>query len=229
MIQELTWDTELFGRKIGRIEAVPREEELTELFAQANKQQFRYLTCRVRDSEISTVQLLEKYGFYLTDIGVVWERGVEVTEEPRIPAKDATIEDIETIRAIASGLFKDSRFYHDPFFTKEEADRLYQAWAENLLKGFADKVFLIGSKGFISCKASGDAGEISLIGVAALYQGKGIGAALVLNALKWFKEIEAAKVTVRTQASNIKSMRFYQHLGFKLKTIDITVGKILAL
>lgn len=226
MIRELIWDTEFFNRKIGAIDKVTSDLELKELLAYATKQQFRYLVCRLMANEIASIQVLGKNNFYMTDIGVTWERDVEV-ESPRIPARVGTIEDIDTVKRVAKGIFKDGRFYQDPFFTKEEADRFYQVWAKNSLKGFADKVFLIEDKGFITCKISDNVGSIPLIGVSESYQGKGMGTALVLNAMKWFKERGINRVTVRTQAGNNKSMRFYEHLGFEVKTIDVTMGKIL--
>lgn len=227
MIQELTWDTGFFGRKIGRITEVRTCENLCELLAEAKKQQYEYLICRVMADEIFTVQMLEKQSFYLIDIGMVWERGIAEIEAPLSPAKDGTSEDIDSVKKIASGLFKYGRFFHDPFFTDAEAERLYQTWAENLAKGIADKVFLIKDQGFITCKVSDNAGNIPLIGVSAEYRGRGIGTALVFHALRWFKERDVKSVNVRTQSSNMNAIKFYEHCGFKVKAIDITMAKIL--
>ncbi len=222
MIYELIWDTELFGRKIGKLDGISADEELKKILAQATEEDFKYITCRVNASEIHTIQNLEKVGFYLTDVGVVFERNVKPIEKPKIIAKEATIEDVGTLNKISTGLFRSGRIYNDPYFTKEEADRFYQKWAENSVRSINDKVFLIDEKGFITCKPSGN---IDLIGVSTNYQGKGIGTALVHNAINWFNKIGINNVTVRTQGGNSITIKFYEYLGFRIKTLDITMGK----
>jgi len=226
MIEELKWDTDLLGRKIGRITEVTTDATLDILLSSALTEQYRYLTCRI--NEFTKIQLLEKHGFYMTDIGIVWERNVTVFSEPEIIARVGGLDDVPIIRKIATDLFRESRFYHDPFFSDQEADMIYQAWAENSLKGFADRVFLIEDKGFITCKKSDDTGDIPLIGVALSCQGKGIGTSLVLSAMKWFKKERVNKVTVRTQANNIRAIKFYEQLGFSVKSVDMTMGNILS-
>jgi GNAT superfamily N-acetyltransferase len=229
MIEELTWDTGLFGRKIGRLTEVPSEKILGNILEDAKEQKYRYLTCRLSANKIDDVRILEKKGFYLTDIGILLERDMDAIEETPIPVREALVNDIAMLKEMVKGVFTDSRFYHDPFFTNDEADRAFQAWIENAVKGFADKVLLIGNEGFITCKVSGTTGNIHLIGVSPLYRGRGIGTALVLHALRWFKEQGLKNVTVRTQAGNSNSIKFYTHLGFKIKAVDISMGKILAL
>ncbi|HAM49194.1 MAG TPA: hypothetical protein DCP92_00295 [Nitrospiraceae bacterium] len=230
MIHELVWDTRFFGRKIGEMRNVSSDEEVKKSLVQAIREHFRYLMCRVSAHEIRAVQILENQGFYLTDVGVTLGKRVDLvdlSEKAQSSAKEGTIEDVGTLKTIAAGLFKCGRFYQDHFFTREEADRVYQAWAENSVKGFADKVFLIGEKGFITCRASGDTGDIPLVGVAAPYQGKGVGTALVRNALMWFHKSGVRTVTVRTQAGNDHAINFYERLGFRVKTVDLTLSTVL--
>ncbi|MHB8880749.1 MAG: GNAT family N-acetyltransferase [Thermodesulfovibrionales bacterium] len=227
MIVELTWDSEFFGRKIGRINSVPSEIELKGMLGDAVEKQYKYLTCRLSAAEISTVQRLERSGFYVTDVGVIMGRTLDDPGEPMIHPVEGVAADAIRIRKIAAGLFRGGRFYQDPFFTPEEADRLYQAWAENSLKGSADKVFYIDDRGFIVCKTDGAAGNIPLVGVTAENRSQGVGSSLVRQALLWFKQEGAGSVTVKTQAGNKRAISFYQKQGFSLQTGDITMGKIL--
>ncbi|MBI5635055.1 MAG: GNAT family N-acetyltransferase [Nitrospirae bacterium] len=227
MIQELAWDTEFFGRKIGIIPVVVSAEEADVLIAEARKQEFRYLISRLTPTEIASVQILEQKGFYTTDIGIVWHRSLQDIESPRVLAREGTKEDNATVQQISAGIFREGRFYKDPFFTREEADRLYRTWAENLLKGDADKVFLIGNEGFVACKVNGNTGSITLIGVSAEYQNRGVGKDLVRNALAWFREKGADIATVRTQAGNRNAIAFYESVGFRVRNLDITLGRII--
>ncbi len=226
MIKELVWDSAFFGRKIGKNIDVPHDEDLLrDELADAARQEFVYLNCRLPAYDITVVQRLERYGFYLTDIGIVWETRPEELNGSITYAREASFLDAVSVQEIAAGLFRDGRFYHDPFFTHEEADRLYKAWAENAIKGQADKVFLVENKGFIACKVSGSVGEIPLIGVAEPYQGQGIGAVLVRAAAKWFLKMNIKSMAVRTQAGNTKAVKFYERNGFKIKRVDITMAK----
>src|SRR4030042_6111447 len=69
--------------------------------------------------------------------------------------KVATYEDIPMLKRTIKSLFLESRFYNDPFFSKQDADKLYQAWIENSVKGHAaDIVFCISHTGFVACKKS---------------------------------------------------------------------------
>lgn len=234
MIVKLKWDSELFGRKIGRLTVVPSEEKLKGIVNQAVKEGYRYITCRVVLKRVPDIQLLESQGFYLTDIGVVWEKEIDLhISNPKSQisnslVREATIKDIPTLKSMVKGLFNDSRFFNDPFFTKKEADKVYQAWIENSLNDKTVKTFLIKDCGFITCKKmSKNKGDISLVGVVSKVQGKGIGSSLILRALDWFNENRMKTVTVRTQLNNVNAMNCYNKMAFKVKYVDITMGLIL--
>lgn len=228
MIREISWDSEFFGRKIGRLERVGSVEELESWLGEARREGFSYLTCRLDAGDIRTVQILEKGGFYLTDIGIIW--GCEPGElaEPAFSVREGRPQDDHIVSRIADGLFRGGRFYRDPFFSEEEADRLYRTWAVNSLRGFADALLMIEDKGFIACRiGEGGRGDISLFGVAAGCQRQGIGAALVLGAIRWFRSKGISFITVRTQASNSRASRLYERHGFRLHEVDIVMARIL--
>ncbi len=140
----------------------------------------------------------------------------------------ATPQDIPTLKKMVRGLFPDSRFYNDPFFSKREADRLYQAWIENSVKAeAADIVFCVPETGFITCRRSTEkTGEIVLLGIKKNLRGKGFGSALARAAMQWFAEEKVKNVTVRTQLRNLKALNFYLARGFSPKSYDIILAKI---
>ena len=228
MIEEIAWDTAFFGRKIGRIAPPASAEEIRQILEWAGREKFAYLTCRLDALEVRAVQILETAGFYVTDFGLVFERGPEGLKPPRKAVRQAAPEDSDAVGRIAADLFSDGRFYRDPFFTGDEASRLYRAWAENSVKGTAaDRVFLIDGEGFVTCKISGGEGKIVLFGVSADHRGKGTGSALILTALGWFRDEGALRVKVRTQAGNLPAIGFYGRMGFMVSSADITMGKVL--
>lgn len=229
MIEELEWDSRFFGRKIGILKSPPSSgKRLLKALDDAQSRGFRYLTCKIKKGDFKGIQLLEHVGFYLTDIGVTWEKNIKSsTVNPGIQV--ALEKDIGSLKSLTKDLFRHSRFYHDPFFKKSEADKLFRAWVENSVRGdAADVVFWIKESGFVTCRRlSATRGEIPLIGVAEGKRGKGIGSSLVSAAMRWFRDEKVRGMRTRTQLVNIRAMNFYRDIGFQLKEFDVVMGKIL--
>jgi dTDP-4-amino-4,6-dideoxy-D-galactose acyltransferase len=237
MIEELKWDSEFFKRKIGKLRiGSETPKRIKQAIEKAKKEGFKYIICKVQSQKTAFTKFLESSGFYLSDIGVIWAIEPEkflykknnLNLNNRKSLKIATDEDLPLLKKMVKSLFLESRFYHDPFFSKREADNLYQTWIENSVKGItADIVFYIPYKGFIVCKKLHRyKGEIVLIGVKKGFRGKGIGRFLIQTAMEWFKIQDARLVTVRTQFKNLNAMNFYVKLGFYIKKYDLIFSKI---
>ena len=237
-IEQLTWDSAFFRRKIGALKAPSADlSALKDILKEAKKDGFSYLTCRFAVQDTGLISHLESNGFYLTDIGVTLTaetRRYFSKEKQSRPAKKhaiqtATLEDIPALQKYITSLFPESRFYNDPFFSGDDADRLYRAWIENSVRGeAADIVFHIPGAGFISCRKAGKhSGQIVLIGVRKSFRGKGYGTALITEAMAWFRKKRINAVSVRTQLRNTEALNFYLHTGFIVKEYDIVFGRIL--
>ena len=238
MIKELKWDSAFFKRKIGQLQ-VSREtlHEVPRAVEKARVEKFRYLLCRLNAQDTYLIRELESTGFYLCDIGVTWQKrtaGLTPTGAGSrgffagAPPRRAAGEDVPMLRDVVRSLFRDSRFYHDPFFSEEEAERLYQTWIENSVKGeAAEIVFCVPGKGVVACGKSDHSGKIVLIGVKEDARGQGIGRALTEKAMEWFIDQGLDSACVRTQLRNLGAMNFYCRLGFTVTEYDITLGKVL--
>ena len=238
MIKELIWDSALFKRKIGEFIPVSRKpSRVKNALKKAKEEGFKYLICRIKSQDTVFIRLLETLGFYLTDIGVIltiktdtfFQKNSQRESIIGKSIKAAAYDDIPMLKGLVKSLFLESRFYDDPFFTKDEADRLYAAWIENSVKGqAADVVFCISQTGFIACRKSGkNSGEIVLIGIKANHRGKSFGTSLISEAMQWFKKQKITQISVRTQLKNLSALNFYVNLGFLPKEYDIVFGKIL--
>jgi len=238
MIKELVWDSTLLRKKIGRLASIPAEKHrLESLIEKARAEGFSYITCRLCLQEVSYTQILESLNFYLTDIGVTFEMRTDTfllktrgrTLDDGLVVRTALRNDIPKLKKMSTSLFTDSRFYHDPFFSKKDADTLFQAWIENSVMGdAADIFFYVPDKGFITCKkANAKTGEIKLIGVKKKFRSKGVGSILMEKAVEWFRLNDIRSLSVRTQLKNRDAVNFYIKLGFYLKGYDLVYGKIL--
>jgi dTDP-4-amino-4,6-dideoxy-D-galactose acyltransferase len=237
-IEELHWDSAFFRKKIGALKVLSNDcSGLKDTLKKAKNFGFQYLTCRLATQDTVLIRHLESNGFYLTDIGVTLGmdtlRYFQKKKQSHPKKKDAiemaTLQDIPALQKYITSLFPESRFYNDPFFSREEADSLYRAWIENSVRGeAADIVFHIPGKGFISCRKAGRrSGQIVLIGVRKSLRGKGYGTALIKEAMEWSRRERINAVTVRTQLKNTKALNFYLRTGFLVKEYDIIFGRIL--
>ena len=234
MIEPLNWDSDFFGRKIGVLavdlaSAASVESDL----AAATAAGFSYLICRPPVDEARIVRTLERAGFYLTDVGVTWSSAIDRYLGKAAPvvadARLAVTSDVPRLSAEAMMLFRNSRFYHDPFFSAGEADRLHAAWLANSVSGqAADAVWIIPDSGFVTCKLRESVGEVALIGVWESSRGRGAGRALMTAAIAWFASRGVRTVHVKTQVKNLRAMNFYHRLGFDLHAMDMTMGCILS-
>ena len=235
MIHELKWDSSLFHRKMGELRGDPEPlSRLETALEKAREEGFQYLRYRLHSHETVQAMQLASLGFYLSDICVTWAFSTEkfshkFSGEDRAVTREATRNDIPTLKKMVKSLFLESVFYNDPFFSNKDADILHEAWIENSVKGeVADRVIYIPEKGFVTCKKlSSSEGRIVLIGVRKDCRGKALGSILIQEAVKWFQKLGIKLVLVRTQLKNLNAMNFYKNSGFYIKDYDVVYAKII--
>ena len=234
MLQELTWDSTVVGRRMGIVKydsADPDALDVDLIAARAGA--YKYLVCKPNIRDRSSIRLLCSRGFYLSDQGVTWAMPTAQYASPAADSVDATVRtalppDIPELQALMPALFLESRFYNDPFFSKEEADRVHIEWISNSVKGVAaDVVLFLPGDAFITCKASKESGDIILIGVREGARGRGLGIKLMTAAMAWFAARGVKFVRVRTQLQNLPAMNFYRRQGFAIHDADIALALIL--
>ncbi len=123
MITELEWDSRLLGKKIGKLGTVPSENSLVRLLQQSREDGYEYITLRLKLDRMSEIRLLESRGFYITDVGSVWQREISdgnqaASRMPDFAVREATFDDASRLKKMVKGLFRGSRFYNDPFFQR---------------------------------------------------------------------------------------------------------------
>jgi dTDP-4-amino-4,6-dideoxy-D-galactose acyltransferase len=127
-------------------------------------------------------------------------------------------EDFSALRTIAREGHRDTRFYFDEHFDRAKCDLLYETWIENSFKGYAQAVLVAEVEGkavgYITCHLDREQSQIGVVGVAAGYQGAGLGTKLVQHFLAWSIREGARKANVVTQGRNVAAQRLYQRNGF---------------
>jgi dTDP-4-amino-4,6-dideoxy-D-galactose acyltransferase len=223
----LEWDSRFFGLRIARL-TEPRLTSASVAAARSwcrtNQIECLYFLADSDDSE--TVMLAEANAFQLVDIRLTLERGLGDGIEPAPAVRPFQPADAAPLRAIARVSHRDSRFYHDPRFTPQQCDALYEAWIERSFGGWADAVFVAqwqgAPVGYISCHlASPKAGSIGLVAVDQGHQRRGLGRQLVAAALEYFRQNGRSQATVVTQGRNVASQRAYQRCGFLTQSVQL--------
>lgn len=221
----LDWDTDFFGVRIGRIHGPMAEEDVATIFDWCNRERIQCVYLLAGSDDDATVHAAEKSGFYLTDMRVTLEcHTPRETVMPQMirPVHEA---DVAEISALACRSHSDSRFYHDPHFSRERCDALYATWAEKSCHGYADAVFVAEQQGrvagYITCHNDKVSGRIGLIGVAEWARGGGLGRDLIEASFHFFAKLELNLVTVVTQGRNIGAQRLYQRNGFVIRSLEL--------
>ncbi len=224
----LTWDSDFFGVRVARVNEsrlTPASADAVDAWCAAQNVACLYFLADASDS--LTHRTAESHGYHLVDMRLTFARGMSaplpdaphtVTIRPHQP------DDVPHLRAIARDSYTDSRYYHDPCFSRAQADALYETWISNSCAGYADAVLVAEHDGlivgFISCHLRDTSetdvrvGDIGLVGVAAEARGQQVGSQLVRAALDWFGAHGAIRTQVVTQARNVAAQRLYQRAGF---------------
>lgn len=230
--QYLDWDSEFFGRRIARVIVNQLNLETIEhIVTWCNAHHIECLYFLGDAADHYTARLAEDNQFHLVDIRVTLEKQIStfsLLEEDAFQGviRPCVIDDIPTLRAIASVSYRDSRFYHDPQIPESLSNALYETWIEKSCRGHADVVLVAELQdqpvGYISCHLLGQTqGQIGLVGVGGAWQGMGWGKRLVNKALKWFAQQNVTQVTIVTQGRNVKAQRLYQKCGFLTNSVQL--------
>jgi len=235
-IEVLAWDSAFFGVRVARLKpGRSTAADLDDARAACAREGVDVVTFLADPGDAESVRRLEDAGFRLVDVRVTLERPLPGAPTPpgREGAPSVRIgrpDDRDALRTIARSAHKDSRFSQDPGFAPH-AGRFFETWIERSFEGFADVVLvaemhgdaaLEGPAGYVTCRVdrSGE-GWIGLLGVAARKRGRGVGKALVAEAVRWCAEQGAGRALVATQARNVGGLRLYEWAGYRVSDVGL--------
>jgi ribosomal-protein-alanine N-acetyltransferase len=100
-----------------------------------------------------------------------------------------------------------------------EAQSFVDPWPADAFSPYLGDCFLIAEAhgkivGYLVARAVGDEAEILDVAVAPAAQGRGIGRALLADALQALRRLGARRAYLEVRASNAAAQRLYRSLGF---------------
>ena len=223
-IKLLTWDTDFFHKKIGRIDCGD-QTDLPSLLLQARKEDYELIYVFCNGSNFLPPGILEAYNGSLVDRKVIFENKKLITKELSFPVEEYTSTEVsEELEQLAYVSGRYSRFRMDARFHPDDFYRMYRTWiAKSVSREIADKVFVIREKdqirGMVSLKITDGKGVIGLIAVSLLSQGKGYGQILNDACCNELSQLNIKILEVATQMDNAGACRFYEKCGFSVQSV----------
>jgi len=228
----LDWDSEFFGRRIGRVTASRvTEKSIADIDAWCSAYRIECLYFLADSTDRPTTRLAQENDFRFVDARVTLDVRSTKACGPEDGAtgsavRRATEADIDPLKAIARRNHRDTRFYYDGNFPVQRCDELYETWIEKSCRGWAENVLVAAKhgeiEGYISCHVrTAGIGQIGLAAVSEKARGRGVGRALLANAIRWFSEEGVDVVSVVTQGRNVRAQRLYQRCGFTTRSVEL--------
>ena len=210
-IHKLEWDSEFFGRLIGRLQVDCLGNKLPEFPGEFDLI-YVETTCKndccAPQSHPTWFDARQKLTFTKATHG-----GHEDAAITQLTTRTPELERL----AWLSG--HQSRYRLDPNFTKEEYQRLYTRWIDACLEGKWNSTILGIERhgelaGFVTVESLRDHARIGLIAVNPDHQGQGLSGQLIRAAVTTASEKGHSELRVSTQHTNQAAIHAYLNRGF---------------
>lgn len=237
LITKMDWDSRFWGYPVAYLSSRYLTENIMHRIEKIIKRERFHLIeylCNCHDSR--SVKIAERNGFHFTDIRLSFEKKLQNCPDFSLPQgiafSKAKKEDIPVLKKISSDLYQDSRYFFDENFDRRKVRAFYQLWIERAVLGrYDDACFCLYAKGvpigFCSIKYNlpSKSASIGLFGLAAKFQGKGLGKALLNMVFSELAGKNILKLDVVTQGRNYAAQRLYQKTGFLTKATELWYHK----
>ncbi len=221
-LEYLSWDSDHFRYKIGRICLSNPDADLSRTLAQAKDAGYQliYLMSPVTLSESTlgaSIQPIDEKIIFHKEISTTQDTFEHISRYSK-QSTDSSLRELAHI----SG--QQSRFLLEERFSEEQFYSMYDTWIEGCVKGeLADDIFIYevngNMAGFVAFSAiSPDTGDIKLIAVHPQYQKLSIGSQLIQYVENVCSELNLRYLQVTTQGHNIAGCSLYKKNNFKIQT-----------
>ena len=215
------WAEGCYAEQRHRLETV-----LNACIADAEDHGVRFLSVRLPEGALAALHAVEAVGFRIIESFLIFGRKTP-GEIPLEGTSDfhvrlAQPDEMEAVAAIAYRAFESFRLRVDPQIPESRARHSRREWVRNGFKGRSEAIYVAASDnhlvGFALLRSKAGTekiGEIELIAVDPAFHGRGIGKALVAQAIRHYQG-KTSGIQVGTQAKNLRAIGLYTHMGFSV-------------
>ena len=241
--QDLPWDSQVLGCSSGSVGGLWAEGNYAEqchrletvlsaCIADAESHGVRFLSVRLSEDAIAALHAVEAVGFRIIESFLTFGRKTagEIPFEggSNFHIRGAQPDEMEPVAAIAYRAFESFRLRVDPQIPESRARHSRREWVRNGFKGRAEAIYVAEMEnrpvGFVLLRSktdTGRTGEIELIAVDPAFHGRGIGKALVAEAIRHYRG-ETSEIHVGTQAKNLRAIGLYTRMGFSVVRSELS-------
>ena len=220
IIKKLSWDSDFFGLKIGKLElsedvlfSIDQFKSLSEpydLIYIFSKKKINYSLIKLVDTKV----IYKKQVFRFNEVS---NNLISINE---FNHENQSISVLENL-ALSSGIY--SRFKLDENFRDTDYTRLYKQWIHNAIDDNKQNVYIATYNdksnpiGFVSTLSVNENDlVISLIAVDNEARGLGVASSLISKVEKTCLEKNLSYIIVATQKINVPANKLYEKNNFKL-------------
>lgn len=233
----LPWDTEVLQMASARLgylwslgDYSTQRRRLSKLLEASVErwmhEQVEFVSARIKCENLAVVHAVEDQGFRVIESYLTFRldspRNMDVaTMDKRIRLAHSS--EVQVVSQLAYEVFRYNRYMMDPLLPEQRARYSRLVWVKNAFAGRAEAVYIAE----VERKVSGFAvlrtvvsengekiGLVDLIAVDPKLAGQGVGSALVLKSLYYFRD-KVQLVEVGTQATNVAAINLYEKMGFR--------------
>jgi dTDP-4-amino-4,6-dideoxy-D-galactose acyltransferase len=240
LVEYLSWDSNYFGFPSYRLHSVLfdkiNQSNLTAAIQSFKKIFFnergKYCFTIIPSEDIYLLQALTESSFKLVETRLTYSLNLKHFNHERYSVRPATLEDIPTLRNVASEMRNPfDRFHADPIFEAKKADDFLATFIEESVKGFADYIIVPNEPGvppeaFLTAKYLKEEWPIIGVNISKLILAavssttcKGWYRKLISEMAYHLKSIGAEYVFLHPASTNKSSIHVYESLGSKLGQI----------
>ena len=219
-------DEARFGVRTARAMDITADQ-LPEILEFCSHQDVQFLIARCSTRDSATLQVMESTGFLIMDTLVYYYFDLfrkNLPERRQVSIRTIRPQDIEAIADVARQAFRgyESHYHADLQLDRSACDDLYVDWAVRSCtqKDMADEVLVAEVNnevfGFLALKSiENNEADCRLYAVSQNTQQKGVGQALLIEALYWCKSKGLNALMISTQITNIASQKSCVRVGFE--------------
>ncbi|WP_435356925.1 GNAT family N-acetyltransferase [Emticicia sp. SJ17W-69] len=224
---DLIWDSQFFGKKIGKIAVFEKNEGFLEAsLARAYTEKYELIYVFTEKNIEVSDEILQKFHGKLVDRKVTYTAKIAQLQTKNRNHIEEFLQEkaSQELYDLAYLSGSHSRFKLDNGFGIENFKRLYREWVnKSVSHAIARKVFVYSNKkigGMVTLNVKEETATIGLIAVDETLQGQGIGASLIDACVEFCKNEKIQTLDVPTQMDNLQACRFYEKYGFEIKEIN---------
>lgn len=229
MIEYLEWDSNFFYKKIGRIEFLPKKDNIYDFNLDNilinSDYQLIYLFL---DISLNINDFIHSFNPHLVDTQIHLKIQIsdllEKVNYNLLNFDNLNNKYLKNIYKISEEASEISRFKYDSYLNMN-IKKLYRKMVDNSLNSSYGSGIILDTdnlqdiKGFISLDLSGDIAKELLISVKKEFRSYGIGKILIKKALNCCKDYKKFELNTIVSAKNIDSTNFHISQGFKINKI----------